>query len=151
MNPARRLSNPRLPHSALAALLALSALGALAAPVAEGCVQVEVRNLHPQQGKLMVAAYTEEADFKRQPTTQIQMRVGSEPTMRFSVCGLSGPAVALMLYQDLNADGQLDRNVFGVPSEPWGASGQTPAFSAPSWASSRVPLDGQTLVIQLSR
>jgi uncharacterized protein (DUF2141 family) len=139
-----------IPRAALAMLVALSSLGALAAPAGEGCVQVEVRNLRPQQGKLMVAAYTEEADFNRQPATQIQMRAGSEPTMSFAVCGLSGPAVSLMLFQDLNANGQLDRNVFGVPSEPWGASGQTPAFSAPSWASSRVPLDGQTLVVQLS-
>ena len=136
-------------HPALRLWLATAALAATSAH-AQNCVQVEVHNLRPQQGMLMVAAYTEAADFNKKPASTLQMRAGAE-TMRFSLCGLDGPSVALALYQDVNGNGQLDRSVLGVPTEPWGASGKPPAFAAPTWETSQVPLDGSAIVVQLSK
>ena len=43
--------------------------------------------------------------------------------MRFEFCGLSGDCVALTLFQDLDSDGKMGKNVLGMPTEPWGASG----------------------------
>ena len=62
----------------------------------------------------------------------------------------SHEAVAITLYQDLNANGKLDANPFGMPTEPWGASGQ-PAPMGPSWASARVPLGAETIVVKLAQ
>jgi len=115
-----------------------------------GCVQVEVHNVRAEQGMLMIAAYGDAASFGKTPLVATQMRAGAE-TMRFAVCGVSGSAVALTLYQDLNGNGKLDANALGVPSEPWGASGQSVAMTAPSWDSSVVALDGSTVVVKLSK
>lgn len=130
--------------------LAVAMTTAAAGAHAQGCVQVEVHNVRPQQGMLMVAAYADAADFSKKPVSTLQMRAGAE-TMRFALCGVDGPSVALTLFQDLNGNGQLDRSVLGVPSEPWGASGKPPAFSAPTWETSQVPLDGSSIVVQLSK
>lgn len=115
-----------------------------------GCATVEVQNLHPGQGPLMLAAYSDAASFRKAPAAQMQLPVTAE-TMQVKVCPLSGDTVALTLYQDLNANGKLDTNPFGMPTEPWGASGKTSFMSAPTWESAHVPLDGSTIVVKLSK
>ncbi len=134
-------------RTALLAAALLTSLGAQA----QSCVQVEVQNLRPQEGSLMVAAYTDAADFNTKPATTLRMRTGASATLSFSVCGLSGPSVALSMFQDLNGNGKLDASVLGMPIEPWGASGKPPGFAAPTWESSQVPLDGRTIVVNLSK
>ena len=54
------------------------------------------------------------------------------------------------LFQDLDANGRLDRNPFGVPSEPWGASGKPAPMAAPTWELSQVPVNGGVIVVKLT-
>lgn len=114
-----------------------------------GCAKVEVQNLRTGQGPLMVAAYTDAASFRKTAASQLQLAVTGE-TMTIQVCGLSGDTVALTLYQDLNSNGKMDTNPFGMPNEPWGASGR-PAAMGPSWDSAQVPLSAETIVVKLSK
>jgi len=127
------------------------AQAAAAATAPPGCVQVEVQNVRPEQGSLMVAAYDGAATFSsKAPAVATQMRAGAE-TMRFPLCGITAASVALTLYQDLNGNGKLDSNAFGMPTEPWGASGKPAAMSAPTWEATTVPVDGTTIVVKLSK
>ena len=138
----------------VAAVVALAAFGAatfVAAPArAETCVQVEVQNVRPEQGMLMIAAYADAASFNKAPVVAAQMKAGAA-TMTFPLCGVSGASLALTLYQDLNGNGKLDANLLGIPSEPWGASGKPAAMSAPTWEATSVPLDGTPIVVRLSK
>ena len=132
------------------AAVALVSFATLArAEASGGCATVEVQNLRTGQGPLMVAAYTDAATFRRIAASQSQLAVTGE-TMTVQVCGLTGPGVALTLYQDLNANGKLDANPFGVPIEPWGASGKA-APMGPSWDSAQVPLGAATIVVKLGK
>ncbi len=118
---------------------------------AEDCARVEVQNLRTGQGPLMIAAYGAVVDFDKAPASRQQVAVTAE-TMRIELCGLAGrPAAAFTLFQDLNANGKLDTNPFGIPTEPWGASGKSLAMSAPTWQSAQVPLDGSVVVVKLSK
>jgi uncharacterized protein (DUF2141 family) len=142
-----------LPIAAVVVFSLFAAVTLVVAPVqaqAEPCAQVEVQNVRPDQGMLMVAAYADAATFNKAPVAAVQMRAGTA-TMSFPLCGLSGGSVALMLFQDLNGDGKLDRNAFGIPTEPWGASGKPLPMSAPTWEATSVPLDGTTIVVKLSK
>ncbi len=131
-------------------ILALAAAAALPARAAEGCATVEVRNVRPQQGFLMVAAYLDaEAFEKKKPAAQLRLPAG-DAVMNLEVCGLSGPQVALTLFQDLDSDGKMGRNLLGMPTEPWGASGSPGAFG-PSWETGKVALDGSTIVVKLTQ
>ena len=129
----------------------LSALAVAAAPArAAGCVNVEVRNVRPGQGMLMIAAYADATSFNKTPVVATQMKAAGE-TMSFPLCGFAGDRAAFTLYQDLNGNGKLDANVLGIPSEPWGASGKPAAMSAPTWDATSVTLDGATVVVTLSK
>ena len=146
--------NPRLSPSlslctAAVALLSFT-LMAQAQTRTPGCALVEVQNLRPGQGVLMLAAYTDATSFRKIASTAMQIEAKTE-TMQLQVCGLGEGAVALTLFQDLNNNGKLDSNPFGIPNEPWGASGKTSAFVAPTWETAQVPLDGSTIVIKLTK
>ena len=90
---------PRLvPHLAarLAALLAtFPAAVAIGGPVADrhagtpACIDVEVQNVRPAQGHLMVAAYADAESFAKRAVTSLQLTVGAATTMRFPLCGIA--------------------------------------------------------------
>lgn len=67
---------------------------------------------------------------------------------------LPGPGpYALAVMEDTNGNGQVDRNLFGMPVEGWGTSNDVvPTFRPPSFAESRVTLaDGARVPILVHR
>lgn len=57
--------------------------------------------------------------------------------------GLPAGTYAMSVIQDENANGTLDANVFGVPTEGYGVSNNViPATEAPRWSDSVITLDG---------
>ena len=136
--------------TACTAALAVASFATLAhAEAPGGCAKVQVQNLRADQGPLMVAAYTSAETFRKTAASQMQIAVTGE-TMTVQVCGLIGDTVALTLFQDLNGNGKMDANPFGMPTEPWGASGKA-APMGPSWESAQVPLGAETIVVKLSK
>jgi uncharacterized protein (DUF2141 family) len=114
------------------------------------CAKVDVQNLRVGEGPLMLAAYSDAESFGKTAAGRLQVAAAAE-TMQVQVCGLTGDAVGLTLYQDLNGNGKLDTNAFGMPTEPWGSSGKRPAMSAPTWATAQVPLGAEPIVVKLSK
>lgn len=143
-SPARAVIRSALWIAATAAGLSAPALAA-----EPGCATVEVQNVRPQQGRLMVAAYLNAETFGKTSASSLALPAG-DATMRFQLCGLAGAEVALTLYQDLDSDGKLNVNLLGMPSEPWGASG-SPGLTGPKWEATKVPLNGETVVVRMSR
>ena len=139
-----------LPSAALAQAQAQASTMAAPATAADTvCASVEVHNVRPQQGQLMVTAYANADSFGKKPMISVRVPAG-DATTTLQLCGLSGPVVALMLFQDLDSDGRLGRNVLGMPTEPWGGSGSPGAFG-PSWDNGKVTLDGKPLVVRMSQ
>lgn len=134
----------RLPQAAILAV----ALTTGQAQAVDGCVSIDVQNVRPQQGHLMLAAYGSAESFNKKAMANLKAPAAG-PTTRLEICGISGDTVAITLFQDLDSDGQLGRNLLGFPTEPWGASG-TPGRTGPSWDKSKVRLEGSVLVIKLS-
>ena len=115
---------------------------------AQVCAQVEVQGLRIGQGMLMIAAYADEASFRKTPVATLRTEPTTE-TLHVEVCGLTGNAAAFTMYQDLNGNGTLDTNPFGLPIEPWGSSGKPSAFAPPTWGTTQVALDGSTVIVKL--
>lgn len=131
-----------------AALLSAAPPAAAQTAVPTGCASVEVHNVRPQQGQLMMVAYASAESYGKQPLAALRVPAG-DALMRVQLCGLKGDVVALMLFQDLDGDGKMGRNALGMPTEPWGGSG-TPGAFGPNWDNGRVALDGKTLVVKMS-
>lgn len=117
-------------------------------PADTGCATVEVQNVRPQQGTLMVAAYGSADSYGKQPLVQMRVPAG-EASMSVQLCGLSGSEVALMLFQDLDGDGKMGRNMVGMPTEPWGSSG-SPGLFGPQWDTGKVALNGSAIAVKMS-
>jgi len=119
-----------------------------AAAATAGCATVEIQNVRPQQGMVMVAAYGSADSYGKKPLVQVRVPAG-EARMSVQLCGLSGTEVALMLFQDLDGDGKMARNMVGMPTEPWGSSGN-PGMFGPTWDTGKVALDGSAITVKMS-
>jgi uncharacterized protein (DUF2141 family) len=146
------MTSNAIPFSRIAATLAITAAALAATAPAHaqaGCAHIDVTQVRPNQGFLMLAAYGSADAFGKTPLAQLRVPAG-DATMRVALCGLSGEAVAITAFQDLDGDGKLAKNLFGLPTEPWGASGK-PGAMGPSWDNARVALDGTPIGLVLSR
>ena len=96
-------------------------------------LDVRVDNVRPDQGQVRVALY-DEGTWLGEPVVGEQIdATGASVTLR-----LQAPAsgrYGLAAYQDTNGDGRLNRNVFGMPSEPTAFSNDAPMnFGPPRFA-----------------
>lgn len=141
-----------LPTSATMVLstIAFFAVTTSATPAhAQHCATVEIQNVRPQQGHVMIAAFNTAETFGKKPLLSLRVPA-ADAAMNVQVCGLSGSEVALTLFQDLDSDGKMGRNLVGIPTEPWGSSGQPGSFG-PSWQTGKVALDGRAIVVKMSQ
>lgn len=54
---------------------------------------------------------------------------------------------ALAVFQDINANEKLDKNFFGIPSEPYGFSNNAMgSFGPPSWEAAAFTVDGSAKI-----
>jgi uncharacterized protein (DUF2141 family) len=134
------------------AVLAVAAAFAQAAQPAQtsACVEIEVHQVRPRQGFLMLAAYGDAASFNKKPLLSLRLPADDVVT-RVQLCGLpaDGSDVAITMYQDLDGNGQMGQNLLGIPTEPWGSSG-TPGTFGPTWPTAKVARDGKAIVVKLS-
>ncbi len=145
---------PRRSTPVRAAWVALLAALAGAGASAQTCLTVEVQQVRPQQGVLMLAAHGDPQQQGRAPIAQIRVPAGGATT-RFEWClpdVVRDAPFAIWMFQDLDSDGKMGRNLVGMPTEPWGASGQ-PGMMGPEWATTKVvrPADGSPVVVRLSQ
>jgi uncharacterized protein (DUF2141 family) len=87
------------------------------------------------KGAIMVALYDSEASYKAsRPTAANRVEVAG-PTVTKVFQGLKPGRYAIQSYQDLNGDGQLNRNPLGMPTEPFAFSNNAPPrFGPAAWS-----------------
>jgi uncharacterized protein (DUF2141 family) len=96
-----------------------------------------ISNIQHRSGKIFIAVYDSRASFLK-PDKAVFIKVvspGRSATLEIPV-PLSLPGTyAFSCYHDLNDDGQLNTNLLGIPTEPYGFSnGARPKFRAPRWS-----------------
>ena len=131
--------------AAVAALIAGSAASAqtsdVTAPVpaassakADLTLTFKVRQF--QKGALMIAIFDSEAAYMTggQPVRVLKLDVTSD-TLSVVVPGLAPGRYGIKLFHDLNGDGKLAMNMFGIPTEPVAFSNNAKInMRAPNWA-----------------
>jgi uncharacterized protein (DUF2141 family) len=121
---------------ALGALLLLPLGPAALAAEEPGAAAVRVTfELAQPKGAVMVALYDGEAGYKAShPVAAARVEVAG-PTASKLFAGLKPGRYAIQSYQDLNGDGQLNRNPLGMPTEPFGFSNNAPPhMGPPAWS-----------------
>ena len=94
---------------------------------------VEVQNVRAQKGAVYFALFKTTDDFPSgKPSEGKKVNAtGSQVQTTFSV---EPGSYAIAIFHDENANGQMDKKMFGIPKEPYGFSNDfRPKMSAPKF------------------
>jgi uncharacterized protein (DUF2141 family) len=103
----------------------LCILGCLSFLPSTGTLRIKVEYLQNANAPIRMALYDHEQNFLQEGKSikgvvlevaaQSKSAIHREPKLPFG-------SYALAVYQDLNGDGQLNKNKLGIPTEPYGFS-----------------------------
>lgn len=107
-------------------LLTLGCLAISAVPILSALAQekvyaltVTVTNIPGAKGNLLIGLYDSEATFTDEPLAiSPKIPVTSSDDVNTTIEGLKPGTYAIAVIQDLNGNGELDRNFLGMPKEP---------------------------------
>jgi uncharacterized protein (DUF2141 family) len=142
--------------SLLAAVLTLLAsLGATTGPATQptATLTITVKDLRNQKGQLIFGVFQSAQGFPTDSTKALnwQVRKIDAKTVTFS-CALPPGRYGASVLHDENGNGQMDRNVAGVPKEGYGVTNNPkPRFRAATFDESTfdLPAEGTTLTISV--
>ncbi len=124
----------------------LCILGCLSFLPSTGTLQVKVEYLQNANAPIRLALYDHEQNFLQEGKSVkgvvLQVAAPSKSTIHRET-KLPFGSYALAVYQDLNGDGQLNKNKLGIPTEPYGFSNnvkskwRSPKFAEAAFAFQR--------------
>ncbi len=123
---------------------------------ATGTMDVWVRNLELKKGSIYVAVYKDEAQFLKEKAFFAGkiLKVESLTDCVVPFTDLPFGEYAVAVFHDLNNNQKLDRNIFGVPTEPYAFSNNPSVkWRSPTFAETKVQLQAakEKVVIELKR
>lgn len=94
------------------------------APLAEnetrGTLILEVSNLSHESGRIWVGIYDSGEYFMdREKGKRVYMHVRQKGDLKIHVPDMPLGEYAIAIFHDINDNGEMDRNVLGIPSEPF--------------------------------
>jgi uncharacterized protein (DUF2141 family) len=88
-----------------------------------GSLNIQVTNVQEQKGTLVIALFPDEQTFdKEQPALFQKVSVGKTGAIPCTFPKVPYGKWVVAVYHDLNNNGSLDKNLAGVPKEPYGFS-----------------------------
>lgn len=125
----------------------------LAANEPSAKLKLEITNVKAVKGKLWIA-------LTQTPGKLVDKKPAYYKVLDVSVVGklqtdfdLPVGRYAVAVYHDLNSNGKLDKNILGIPKEPYGFSNDfRPMFSPPDFEDCAItlPITGTTVIIKLT-
>jgi len=119
----------------ISAIILAATLGMAAQANDEASLTVTVEGLAPQ-GAVMLAIYgSEEAWAGSGDPVEGRRATVEDDMVTIEFATLPAGEYAIRLYHDVDGDGELDTNLMGIPSEPFGFSNNARGrFGPASWA-----------------
>ncbi len=132
----------------------LLALGLMAAGTAHAAdLTLSFTGIKTPTGAVMAAVFDSEAAYASgaAPVAALRMPVSGDSVSQV-VPGLKPGRYAIKAFHDVDGDGKMKANPFGIPTEPYAFSNNAPAHMAPpAWSAAAfdVPEEGaaQSIVI----
>lgn len=130
----------RIATLAAAALLALTSTPALA----QDATVTLTFETGARTGKVMVALFNSEANYNGgQPVAAAEVDATGSTIAVFE--GLPAGDYAVRAFHDVNGDGRMNTNPFGMPNEPYAFSNNAVGNMGPaSWERARFTVSGDT-------
>jgi uncharacterized protein (DUF2141 family) len=128
-------------------LIALIPLSALAAPV-----HVDVQGISSSKGQIVLRVWGSSESYLKDPivTQVVAAKNASDGELRLTINEPLPAECAINVYHDINANGVLDTNWFGIPKEPTGMSNNPKGnFGPPSYQDAKITLSEQEMVFRI--
>ena len=137
----------------LRSLIAVSLLlpATLAADPGVARLEVVVSGISEIQGSMAIAIFGSEAAFdaRSDPVEAVRLPIATD-SVAWSVELAASATYAVIVYQDLNDNGEIDMGRFGRPQEPYGFSNDARGrFGPPPFEEARIDLGPEGLVVQI--
>ncbi len=119
---------------------------------AESSLVIEVQGFDDVRGRLMGAFYRTEEDFLNGTNLIKPISIAvTESRMALEITGLPNEPLIFSVFPDVNDNGNMDRNLFGIPKEPYGFSNDARGrFGPPKFEDALfVPESTDTLIVNL--
>ena len=134
------------PLSHLAAVLVCSGICTSATAVD---LTITAKGVASDKGKILVAVYSKAGDWLKTPA-HVAEAAAVRPSTSLTVKGLVPGNYAVLVFQDENGNEDLDTNVLGIPTEPYGFSNDAMgAFGPPSFEKATVKVGSENLSINI--
>jgi uncharacterized protein (DUF2141 family) len=117
-----------------------------------GDLTVTVDHVRSDRGAILAALYDSEASFMKQPLARATFKVqAATGEVQYVFHDLAAGKYALTAFHDENANGQLDKNLIGIPKEGYGFSNSKGAVRPPAFSQAAFEFDGttQSIIITL--
>lgn len=114
-------------------------------------ILLRVTGLRPNQGDLKIAVFHQPANFPDSSAASSTLQLASDQSVIECSIQADRP-LAIAVYQDINRDGELTRNRFGIPVEPFGFSNNArsergpPSFAQAQVAASSTQNDSDRVI-----
>lgn len=123
--------------------------GATAALAQAATVEVTIENVKSTEGPLLIAVYDKGDDYRKKAIRELKVAAVT-PATTLSLADLPPGDYAITLFHDRNGNGKIDSNLFGIPTEPYGFSGNPKNLMSPAtWEQSRFSVASDTLKVPI--
>ena len=115
---------------------------------------IEVSNIQTGTGQVLIAVYNKSDGFMSEDKAIFKKSysVSKSGSITVTLPDCKDGDYAISCFHDVNGNGVLDKNLFGVPTAPYGFSQNVrPKFRAPSWEESKFDFNGQQVNIRLDK
>ena len=125
-------------------LLFILSLFLIEPPVKTGTLTIEVSNVEAAEGELSVGLYDSAETFCTDTgfafAKNFKVNQKGQLTIQFTDIPYGDYAIAM--YQDINLNGDIDKNIIGIPKEPYAFSNKARAkWSAPTYEETKFDFD----------
>lgn len=97
-------------------------------------LQVDIHNVNSRDGFVFVALFKPGKEFPEGKPIEGKQIEASASSVQISFSVEPGN-YALALFHDMNSNGKMDKNLFGIPKEPYGFSNNfRPKISVPKFS-----------------
>lgn len=116
-----------------------------------GKLMIRFENLQTKKGVLRVALYDNKVNFMVEEKAMLHnYKLTATENQMLVITGLPFGDYAFAIFQDENENQILDKNIFGVPTEPYGFSENPKAkWRLPSFQESSFSLSQPSMTVQV--
>lgn len=107
-------------------------------------LEIEISNIQTNKGQVIVEIYGTKANWLKKPT--VRKVISTEKGLSVISIDIPFGAYAISIYQDMNKNGELDRNLIGIPREPIGFGNNYKPFGSPKFESASIKFSASTQV-----